>query len=221
MQATFAATSNTVQGAPPPGAMIGIMIFMMAVIGFIFVLLPALWLWFYSGKNVKATCEARNPAPSWTDACPLPVLALSMLAAFSAPMTLIIPFMGHMAFPLFGIFLNGAVKDIFFVIMAALAAYISWALYRLRPAGWWLQLGLWAMYSVSNIVMFSTHDYIYYFRKSGYPQTTIDVLQKNPLITGHYMLWMTFGIMMPLFGYLLFIKRYFRVTPVQVGMSSS
>ncbi len=43
--------------------------------GVILVLLPTVWVCFYQSKNVKATCEARDPVTRWTDHCPLPVLA--------------------------------------------------------------------------------------------------------------------------------------------------
>ncbi len=36
---------------------------------------PIVWIIFYSRRDVRLTCEWRNPKPSWTDACPLPVLA--------------------------------------------------------------------------------------------------------------------------------------------------
>ena len=42
-----------------------------------FVLVPAVWVFFYKSRHVKATCEARDPVTRWTDACPLPVFTAS------------------------------------------------------------------------------------------------------------------------------------------------
>jgi hypothetical protein len=58
----------------------------------ILILLPAIWIWFYQGKNVRATCEARDPRPRWTDRSPLPVVALSLWLAFGSLAMLALPF---------------------------------------------------------------------------------------------------------------------------------
>ncbi len=50
----------------------------------IFFVLPLIWVLFYQGKHVRATCEARDSVVRWTDRCPLPVLAISLWLAFGA-----------------------------------------------------------------------------------------------------------------------------------------
>src|SRR6185312_10267534 len=61
----------------------------------IFIAMPAVWTFFYSSRHVKATCDARDPVVRWTDACPLPVLGVSIWLAFSAPMLLMTPLAGR------------------------------------------------------------------------------------------------------------------------------
>jgi len=61
------------QPAMPPAAITAMVVGMTLFFGVIFVLVPAVWTFFYSSRHVKATCEARDPVPRWTDACPLPV----------------------------------------------------------------------------------------------------------------------------------------------------
>jgi hypothetical protein len=63
--------------------------------GVVFVLLPAIWTYFYRSPHVKATCEARDPVARWTDACPLPVLGFCLWLLFSVPMLLVMPISGH------------------------------------------------------------------------------------------------------------------------------
>jgi hypothetical protein len=54
----------------------------------VFIIAPVILILFYGSKNVKATCEFRNPQISWTDKCPLPVLALSFIYIYMAVLML-------------------------------------------------------------------------------------------------------------------------------------
>ena len=49
-----------------------------------YVIIPAVLVLFYRSKNAKATCEFRDLRVRWTDKCPLPVLALSLMFGFWA-----------------------------------------------------------------------------------------------------------------------------------------
>jgi len=196
--------------AVPHQAMIVAMIVAMAFMSIIFIALPIVWVLFYSGRNVKATCVARNPAPSWTDACPLPVLALCLLAIFSVPMGLLMPFTGHMALPFFGSILTGAPAGLLSVVVAVLFAYAAWAMYRLNVRGWWVQLALFCFYTASSWVTFSRHSFIELFQRMKYPQATVDQLQANPFFQGNQMSRFMLLFFIPVLLYLLFIKKYFR-----------
>ena len=55
-----------------------------------FILVPAVWTFFYNSRHVKATGEAPDPVTRWTDACPLPVLAICLWTWFCVPMMLIL-----------------------------------------------------------------------------------------------------------------------------------
>ena len=70
--------SGVAAGQPqlPPVAKLMIVLIPFLMMGFVFVLLPIAWVLFYRSRHVQATCEARDPVARWTDACPLPVLAL-------------------------------------------------------------------------------------------------------------------------------------------------
>ena len=67
---------------------------------------------FYNSRHVKATCERRDPATRWTDACPLPVLGFCLWLLLGVPMLLIMPLAGHGVMPFFGIFLSAAGRDV-------------------------------------------------------------------------------------------------------------
>jgi hypothetical protein len=80
--------------------------------------------------------RAANGAPSWTDACPPSVLALALMSGIGAIFTLFT--IAHpSSVPFFGIFLPAMPSQLFNAVMAAVTAWGAWALYRMRPAGWW------------------------------------------------------------------------------------
>jgi hypothetical protein len=82
-------TGTADQPAMPPGVIGVMMVLMFLIFGVFFVVMPAIWTFFYSSRHVKATCEARDGVARWTDACPLPVLAVSLWLLFCLPMLLL------------------------------------------------------------------------------------------------------------------------------------
>jgi hypothetical protein len=68
-----------------PAEMVVVMQYMMiAFMAVIYVIIPGIFVLFYKGKHVKATCEYRDPKIRWTDKCPLPVLGVSFVCAIWA-----------------------------------------------------------------------------------------------------------------------------------------
>ena len=178
--------------------------------GVIFVVLPAIWTFFYNSRHVKLTCEWRDPSPSWTDRCPLPVLALVLWMAFSAPMMLVMPLTGMGVAPFFGMFISGLAGGLYYIAMGAILAGTAWLLYRLDRRGWWLLLIGVCVCSISGMITYSQHNMLEMYQLMGYPQAQIDQIKKTGLLEGNQMAWMGVFFMLPLLGYLWFIKRYFR-----------
>jgi hypothetical protein len=209
---TFANLPPNANGQPamPPGAVAGMVIGMALFVGFFFVLLPAIWIFFYKSRHVKATCESRDPVTRWTDACPLPVLGLCFLLLFAVPMLLFMPVIGHGVVPFFGTFLSGLPGSLACVIMAALWAWCAWLLYKLDLRGWWLTVVVIVMYTASALLTFSHHSMLEMYQQMDYPQAQIDQLQQSGLFTGNWMTWSTLFFMVPFLGYLLFVKKYLR-----------
>jgi len=196
--------------ALPASAIVGMMIGMFLVFGVFFIVVPAVWIFFYRSRHVKATCESRDPVTRWTDACPLPVLALCLWLAFSVPMMLVMPVMGHAVMPFFGMFLTGLPGTLLCLAIAALWACAAWLLYKLDVRGWWLILIAFVVFMVSAVMTYARHDIIEMYQLMGYPQAQIDQIQKTGLLTGNHMAWMTAFFMVPFLGYIVFIKKYLR-----------
>lgn len=212
LPATFAnLPAGTADGhaAVSPAVMTGILIGMFVFFGIIWVILPAIWTFFYSSRHVKATCERCDPVTRWTDACPLPVLAVCLWQGFSMLIMLAAPFTSHGVMPFFGIFLTGLPGVLFCVILAAVWGYSAWLMYRMDVRGWWIILVGLCLVIVSNLLTFSHHDISEMYRLMDYPETQIAQIQMSPLFTGNRQAWfMTFSTT-PILAYLLFIKKYF------------
>ncbi|MGH7937503.1 MAG: hypothetical protein ACREFG_03280, partial [Chthoniobacterales bacterium] len=108
----------------PGGAQMMIMLVSIFILAFIFVVLPLIWGLFYGGRNVKATCEARDPVARWTDRCPLPVLAVSLWLGFGVLFMLAMPAF-HSVAPFFWLLLFGLSGTIY-ICLAALWGYCAW-----------------------------------------------------------------------------------------------
>lgn len=203
-------TGTTDHPAVNAAVMNGVMVVMFLVLGVVFVILPAIWTYFYNSRHVKATCEARDSVTRWTDACPLPVLALCLWALFCVPMLLIMPIAGHGVAPFFGIFLTGMPGTIFYWALAALWSYAAWLLYKLNPRGWWLILIAMCVGMASTVLTYARHDLLEMYRLMDYPEAQIEQIQKSGLLEGNLMIWLMSFSVVPFLGYLFFIKKYFR-----------
>jgi hypothetical protein len=202
--------AKTGQPAMPPAAITGTVIFMTLFFFVFFVLVPALWVFFYNSRQVKATCEARDPVTRWTDACPLPVLAMSLWTWLAVPMMLLWPLTGHAVMPCFGVFVTGLPGGLLCLVIAAVWGTAGWWLYRLDARGWWLILVAMVLFAVSALLTYAQHDISEMYQLQGLPPAQIDQMQKLGLFTGNRMSWFTALVTLPFVGYLLFIKKYLR-----------
>ena len=196
--------------AMPAAALDAVMAFMFFFFAIFFILLPVVWILFFKSPHVKATCEARDPATRWTDACPLPVLALCLWLLFAVPMLLLMPIVAHGVMPFFGMFLTGVPGSLLCLAVAALWTYAAWWLYKLDVRGWWLILIAFLIFIVSSLLTYARHDIIEVYRLMGYPEAQIEQIQKVGLLSGHRMNWLMLFCMVPFLGYILFVKKYFQ-----------
>jgi hypothetical protein len=194
----------------PPSAVDAMVVITILILGFLFILIPAVWVFFYGSRHVKATCEARDTVPRWTDACPLPVLAMSLWLWLSVPMLVLMPVAYHGVAPFFGIFLSGAPGALFYLSMSAAWGWAGWRLYRLDVRAWWVLLVTLVLFSMSSLVTYSHQNLTDMYQLMGYPEAQIEQIQKSGLMTGNRLSWLVGCSMVPFLSYLLFIKKYLR-----------
>ena len=199
-------------GAPAlPAAMVIVMtLVMLAFASVIYVLVPAVLVFFYRSPHVKATCAARDPAPRWTDACPLPVLAISlMLGCYAAFMSLMI-LAYHSIMPCFGHYLTGLPGAVALLVTAAAYVWAARATYKLNIVGWWvafLGFGLWML---SAVVTFARVGLLPMYELMGFPQAQLAVLKHIGFLQGPLLAVAIAACWLPFLGYVIYTRKYFK-----------
>lgn len=196
------------QQVPQAALLIG-MIVAMAFMSILFIVVPGALAFFYRSPHVLATCQARNPPPSWTDACPLPVLGMSLWLAIAAIGALAMPLSTHGVLPVFGKMLSGLGGSLCCVALAFLWGYCAWAVYRVQPAGWWIVLISLCIVSVSAFVTFSRVDLAELYRVMGYSERQIETIKQFSFLQANRFAYWSVAWVVPMLGFLLFVKRYF------------
>jgi hypothetical protein len=194
----------------------GMIVGMFCFFGLFGVVGPLIWALFYSGRNVKATCEVLDPVPRWTDRCPLPVLAISIWLLFGA-----VTMVGMAAFypvaTFFGLLISGNMARGYHICLGLIWLYAAWALYRLDRRGWWVIFVAMTASILSALITFSRHDVAEIYALLHYPAQQVAMIQKFGF-GSHTMLWSTILWMAPMVAYLLYIRRFFTrpANPAQV-----
>jgi len=179
-------------------------------LGFMFifyVVIPASLIFFYSSKHTKATCEHRDPNIRWTDKCPTPVLALSLMCWYGAVTVFFVGFTGWTV-PFFGQILSGTSGAIAVIISSAILVYTAWTSYRLKIVAWWTTL-IMILFWGTNAVTFSIVDLMEFYEKMNYTGQQLDAMEQlnlpaKPLMVSACIVGIVVSI-----AFIIFIKKYF------------
>jgi hypothetical protein len=213
MTAFRQAAANTPDTPPmSTGVMAVVLTFVIVFFSILLVVIPLAFLLFFRRKDVEETCRRRDPVERWTDRCPLPVLAVSLLLAFGATYALLLAVTTPMM-PFFGKYLTGLPASAGLAVVAIIDGFLAFAIYRLRPAAWWTAVSLLLLRLVSAIVTYRRDDLLRAYSKMGWSQGQLEQMRSNPAFrTGLGMLWWGLILIVIFLGYLVWIKRYFRAT---------
>jgi hypothetical protein len=139
----------------PPAALHATVVGVIAVETVLMVLLPAVFLFFYSRPSVRATCLALKgaqvptpeggaaPAPS----LPTPLVILVVWQGFAAFSFLAVLFMP--AVIVFGVVLRGTAAYLVFLAHSVLCGYAAWAIFRKKLIGWQITLFTTSFWTIS------------------------------------------------------------------------
>lgn len=181
-------------------------------LGLFFVVLPLLFVLFYRGPNVRATVEAVDAVPRWTDGVPIPLLifafwmlscALSMVAFCSI----------YTAFPAGPWMLRGVSAVALVLAIAGVMLFIGLGSLKRMRAAWWTALAL-LILGVAYVAAFMRNiDVAAWYEAMSMP---MDPRQKEMVQSMYsspfFYLWM--AVMWALYlGFLLYLRRYFFAGP--------
>jgi hypothetical protein len=182
-----------------------------AIILVVYVALPIAFLWFYHDRSVRATLEAHDPGPAWTDRCPLPILALSLsLVALGVSA---LTGLAYGIFPVFGVLLSGAPAAGAIVLLAAVCVWLARETYRLRMSGWWGTVLLTLLIVASGVVTLTTTDLATLYRAAGFPQEEIDLLARLGGAGGGTTMLVLILLGAGTLAYMIYARRYFAHAP--------
>lgn len=191
------------------GVMAVIITVMIVFFTFFLVLVPIAFLTFYSRHDVAETCRHRDPVERWTDRAPLPVLGASV-AFFAGSLYDLLVGLTTPMFPFFGHYLTGIPAAGCLIALAALDLYLAIALFRLRWSGWWIAVLAAPVRMLAVALSYSRAGLMQAYSKMGLSDEQMNMLNSNPLLRSRVVLWWGVILMLAFFGYLLWLKRYFK-----------
>jgi hypothetical protein len=194
-------------GAAAEGALVLAVLIALAVL---LNALPLAMVVFYRSRHVRATCEARDPVPRWTDACPVPVLTTALWFAIGGILELMTVASERVAFPCFGRIISGPPAVLGHLITVGLCLWLAWAFYRLQRNAIWMCVALTTVGALSLALTVAGTDSLAFYRLVGYPEQQIDRLHRaGALLDGSSIAWLMGLMGAATIAFLLWLRRYF------------
>lgn len=190
----------------PPGVFVIILVVTFSFAAVFLFVVPLCFLLFFRSPHVKATCEALNPGPCWTDSFPLPALAAAFWMAVMGASLTAMPVIYGGWFPVFGTFVKGS------------AGYVLWG--GLLSLCWVSTLGLlrrwrWAcdaalvlvlLFSSSSIATYAATDPRELYAVMGMADVQVQMLERMGFMTPAYMVSTSVCFLLPYLVMLLWAR---------------
>jgi hypothetical protein len=126
---------------------------------------------------------------------------------------LLMPVVYHGVAPFFGVLISGLPGTIFFLFFCGSWFYCAWAIYQLKIAGWWFVLITLVVLAISNVLTFARVDITEMYRLMGYSQAQLEQMQRYNYLKGGVLVFAALISFLPMLGYLLYVKKFFRNSP--------
>jgi MFS family permease len=208
-------TQRSLPNAPPAELSTGVMAVIITVIivfaALFLIVVPLAFVIFYSRSDVAATCRLRDPVERWTDRAPLPILGASVVFLVGALYSLMVGLTAPV-FPFFGRYLTGLSGTACFLVLAALDAYLALAFFRLKIVAWWIAVLALPIRVFSMASTYVRANLLQAYSRMGFSDAQLRALNGNPMMRGHVILFWSLISMVLFFGYLLWIRGYFKQT---------
>jgi hypothetical protein len=211
----FIAMSRSMFASLPPeqaGArpfVIGCTVAIFAIFG---VLIPVLFVLFYRSPNVRATVEALDPVPRWTDRVPLRVLAFSCWMFFGAASVLMSSAM-YQVLPFGSLLLRGFAATGMMLAFVALSLFIAIGSLKLMPSAWWVALGMFVFGTVYSVVFMPRTNWEAWYSALGMNADPRQMEILRAMYSGPFFYTWLAVLWMAYLAFLLYIRRdFFRMS---------
>lgn len=192
----------------PPSRTTAVVTIMVSTSVILYFLVPMAFVLFYRSPHVRATCEARDPKPRWTDRAPVPVLAVSIILAFTA--IVLVATLAHPAVPLPGTILTGASAMVVILGIAGLFAFLSVQFFRLKRSAWWTLVLLQVAAAIVWTLTLRTFDVNAWYQATGVPVTPqVQVMHLERLFHSAAFQAVTIAVWIAYLALLVWMRRYF------------
>ncbi len=191
-----------------PAVATTVTLFGVALMGFVFIILPLAMILVYNRQDVKLTCEKRDKKECWTDRCPLPVLALCKALVLIGLSTVLSAVFYNWMHIMFGFVLTGIWGALATLATLIFLGYSCYWLYRREMKGWWTALAYQVYITLSTAALFFTTSIDQMYKAMGFGETEIAMMSiYNEQLPW---LWLSGLLFLPLIiGYMIYIKRFF------------
>lgn len=196
-------------GRIPPATQRRIIEVTTTVMAILMIAIPAIFLFFYSRKSVKATCQPgiAGQIPGASSGVPVPIIILAIWQGLGV-ITLFSYFLLK-SMVVFGIVLHGAAGFLVALACSAVSIYAAWLIYHRKFTGWVIALCYGVFWTAGSIVTFAGHDVNTISRQIG-------VWGKNapaaiaPFPQAQAVIWLSCLFFLVVFvAFLLYTRKFF------------
>lgn len=184
----------------------------MAVFLGLFNLLPLTLVLFYRSRNVRATVEALDPVPRWTDRLPLSVLAFSVLTFFASVSMLIWGFV-YPSLPVGPWMIRGVALIGLVLAMSIVFMFIAMGFARLWRSAWWTALAFFLLGGVYNAFFLFHVDWLAWYKEMGMPTDQQQIVLLKWMFSNPFFMGTILAAWVAYFAWLLYLRRFFYPRP--------
>jgi hypothetical protein len=195
-------------GKIPAEAVVLVKYLTVSLMAFIYIIMPGVMVLFYGNRNVRETCERRDPDICWTDKCPLPVLAISIIFVLLSASMLLMGFYGWVI-PFFGVLLSGTAGACVTFVCLALFGYVALGSYRLDMGAWWCSVLMMIAWGASVAVTFSRVNILAFYEKMNYTAEQMALMKQIVQPMSNTFVWSFLLWAVVILAYLIYTRRYF------------
>jgi hypothetical protein len=172
------------------------------------ILLPALALWFYRSRRVRAVFEAHDPHRYWTESYPFPLLALLLLYVILIIVLHVAIFFQGL-FPMFGQIMLGRPSAYVIALGILILGILIYGTARLKIWAWWGSLVFVSLLTSSALLSFSGYRFYDIILMMDLPAFEMGLIDKMVFLHDYPLVGVFVFPLLAALGLIIYSKRYY------------